>query len=128
MKQSVRSRALDYLAYLSIGLLIVGFIVFSSFAFSDPQLGSQLVTAFITGCILVAFIVADYWGHSPRKMLIAYCATITMIHFAAYIVAFKVLGPTKSILAGLLTPVELGLFWWAAGKIVPDGETGAGPR
>jgi hypothetical protein len=110
--------------YIGIGLLLVGFVFIVAARISDDDVGAQLATAFFSACILVAYVVNDRWRTSERKLLVGYCAAIVVVHFAAYMLAFKPLGRTRAMTAGLLTVFELGFFSWLAERIIPHKHRG----
>jgi hypothetical protein len=107
LKSPLKFRVVDFVTYFGIGLLLVGFVFIVAARISDDDVAAQLVTAFFSACVLVAYVVNDQGRTSERKLLVGYCAAIVVIHFAAYIFALRTLGRTRAMTAGLLTVLEL---------------------
>jgi hypothetical protein len=118
MRRSIASRLLDFLGYLAISVLVVGFTIIVAIRVSQPELASQLAVAFFTGCFIVAYIVQSYRRRTEKQALLLFCSGFLVIHFALYLSVFVFLGRTKTITAGLLTAIECAVVWWIGAKLV----------
>jgi uncharacterized membrane protein len=119
VKQSLKSRAGDFAVYLLIALLLVGVVSFLATHVPDVDLSSQLAVAFLTGCILIVYVIQSFWRGAKKSSLILFCFGLILVQVALYVAAFRVLGRMTAIPAGLLTVIECALAWWVADKVLP---------
>ena len=116
--RSWKSRVLDYLVYVAIGLLSVCVTLVVAVHISDPDIASQVITALFSATLVIAYLVAENWKGARRDLLLICCAAVLLTHLVAYAIAFRLAGRTRAILAGPATLLEIALFSYALQKVM----------
>ncbi len=113
-----KSRVVDYIAYIAIGLFVVAVSLAAAVYISSPGLAVQAATAILTGCAIGAYVINKTWKRNHRRVLFMVCTLLLAIHLVGYAIAFRLAGVTKAFLAGPATVLEIALFSYVIDEIM----------